>query len=41
VAALGAVPGLPAEQIEAALRELVSPAVLEANLKVFSAAGVK
>lgn len=41
VAALGAVPGLPAEEIEAALRELVSPAVLEANLKVFAAAGAK
>jgi indolepyruvate ferredoxin oxidoreductase beta subunit len=40
LAGLGAVPGLPAGEIEAALRELVSPALLEANLKVFAAARV-
>ncbi len=39
VAALGAVPGLPAEAIEGALREIVPPALLEENLALFRAGG--
>lgn len=38
VASLGAVPGLPAAAIEETLGEIVPPAVLEENLRVFRAA---
>lgn len=39
VAALGAVPGLPAAAIEGTLREIVPPALLEENLNLFKAGG--
>lgn len=39
VAALGSVPGLPAEAVEGTLREIVPAAALEANLALFRAAG--
>ncbi|MCM2267337.1 MAG: 2-oxoacid:acceptor oxidoreductase family protein [Elusimicrobiales bacterium] len=40
VAALGAVPGLPASVIEEVLREIAPPASLEENLAIFRAAAV-
>lgn len=41
VAALGAVPGLPADAIEGTLREIVPPALLEENLGLFKAGGAR